>query len=80
MDPSMNKLITNHMFWYLPQVINCDIIEKVISAHPYWKDYVVVNASGDNIKDLDGTKSRVYNKIAKTITLSLSYLDFVFLL
>mgnify|MGYP000873898520 CR=1 FL=1 len=70
MDPSMNKLITNHMFWYLPQVINCDIIEKVISTHPYWKDYVVVNASGDSVKDLDGTKSRVYNKIAKTITLS----------
>lgn len=70
MDPSMNKLITNHMFWYLPQVINCDIIEKVISKHPYWSDYVVVNASGDSVKDLNVTKSRVYNKVAKTITLS----------
>lgn len=70
MDSNMNKLITNHMFWYLPQVINCDIIERVISTHPYWKDYLVVNASGDNVKDLDETKSKIYNKIAKTITLS----------
>jgi hypothetical protein len=70
MDPSMNKLITNHMFWYLPQIINCDTIEKVISEHPYWKDYVLVNASGDKVKDLEGTKSRIYNKVAKTITLS----------
>jgi hypothetical protein len=70
MDPSMNKLITTHMFWYLPQIINCDIIEKVISTHPYWKDYFVINASGDSIKDLDETKNRVYNRIAKTITLS----------
>ena len=70
MDPSMNKLITNHMFWYLPQIINCDTIEKVISEHPYWKDYFLVNASGDKVKDLEGTKSRIYNKVAKTITLS----------
>lgn len=70
MDPSMNKLITNHMFWYLPQIINCDTIEKVISEHPYWKDCVIINASGDKVKDLDGTKNRIYNKIAKTITLS----------
>lgn len=69
-DPSVNKLITNHMFWYLPQIINCDTIERVISEHPYWKDYVVVNASGDNIKDLEDTKNRIYNKVSKTITLS----------
>jgi hypothetical protein len=70
MDPNMNKLITNHMFWYLPQIINCDTIEKVISEHPYWKDYSLINASGDKVKDLEGTKSRIYNKVAKTITLS----------
>jgi len=70
MDPNMNKLITTHMFWYFPQIINCDTTEKVLSNHPYWKDYFVINASGDNIKDLDKTKNRVYNKVAKTITLS----------
>jgi len=70
MDPGMNIRITSHMFWYLPQIINCDIIEKVISTHPYWKDYFIINASGDNVKDLDGTKNRIYNKVAKTITLS----------
>lgn len=70
LDPSMNSRITNHMFWYLPQIINCDIIEKVISEHPLWKDYVVVNASGDKIKDLEATKSKIYNKAAKTLTLS----------
>jgi hypothetical protein len=70
MDPSMNKLITSHMFWYLPQIINCDTIEKVISEHPYWKDYKLINASGDKVKNLEDTKSKVYNKLAKTITLS----------
>jgi hypothetical protein len=70
MDPSMNKLITNHMFWYLPQIINCDTIEMVISEHPYWKDYKLINASGDKVKDLEDTKSKLYNKVAKTITLS----------
>jgi len=70
LDPSMNGLITNHMFWYLPQIINCDTIEKVLSEHPYWKDYKVVNASGDKVKDLEDTKNRIYNKVGKTITLS----------
>lgn len=70
LDPNMNNLITNHMFWYLPQIINCDIIEKVISKHPYWKDYKVVNASGNKVKDLEDTKNRIYNKVGKTITLS----------
>jgi hypothetical protein len=70
MDRSVNKLITNHMFWYLPQIINCDTIEKVISKHPYWKDYTLINASGDKVKDLEDTKNKIYNKVAKTITLS----------
>jgi len=70
MDPSMNTLITSHMFWYLPQIINCDTIEKVISYHPQWKDYTLVNASGDKTKDLEDTKNRIYNKSPKTITLS----------
>lgn len=70
LDPSMNKLISNHMFWYLPQIVNCDTIEKVLSEHPYWKDYKVVNASGNKIKNLEETKNRTYNKIGKTITLT----------
>lgn len=70
LDPSMNNLITNHMFWYLPQIINCDTIEKVLSEHIHWKDYTVVNASGDKVKDLEDTKNRVYDKKSKTITLS----------
>lgn len=70
LDPSMNVLLSNHMFWYLPQIINCDTIENVISKHPDWKDYVVVNASGDKVKNLVDTKNRIYNKLAKTITLS----------
>jgi len=70
MDPSMNKLITNHMFWYLPETIQTDTVEKVLSVHPYWKDYYVVNASGNKIKDLESTKNKVYKKVAKTITLS----------
>jgi len=70
MDSFMNRLITNHMFWYLPQIINCDIIEKIISTHPYWKDYVIINASGDKVKDLDATKNKIYNKVTKTITVA----------
>ena len=70
MCPNMTERITSHMFWYLPRVINCDIIEKVISTHPHWKDYVVVNASGDSVKDLNDTKSKIYDKKPKTITLS----------
>ncbi len=69
-DPSMNNLITNHMFWYLPQIINCDTIENVISKHPYWKDYKIINASGDKVKDLNDTKNKIYNSYSKTITLS----------
>ena len=70
MDPNMNKLITNHMFWYLPETIQTDTVEKVLSVHPYWKDYYVVNASGNKIKDLESTKNKIYKKFAKTITLS----------
>lgn len=69
-DPSMSELITNHMFWYLPRVINCNTIEKIMSNHPHWKDYKIVNASGNNVKDLSETKNKIYNKEAKTITLS----------
>jgi hypothetical protein len=58
------------MFWYLPETIQTNTVEKVLSIHPYWKDYVIVNASGDKVKDLESTKSKIYNKIAKTITLS----------
>jgi len=70
MEPNMNKLITNHMFWYLPETLQTDSVEEVLSIHPYWKDYKVVNASGDKVKDLEETKSKVYNQLAKTITLS----------
>jgi hypothetical protein len=58
------------MFWYLPQITHCDIIEKIISEHPYWKDYTLVNASGDKVKDLEDTKNKIYNKAGKTITIS----------
>lgn len=70
MDPSMNNLITNHMFWYLPQVINCDTIESIIKIHPYWKDYSIINASGNSVRDLEDTKNKIFNKKANSITLS----------
>jgi hypothetical protein len=58
------------MFWYLPETIQTNTVEKVLSTHPYWKDYAIVNASGDKVKDLESTKIKIYNKFAKTITLS----------
>jgi hypothetical protein len=70
MDPTCKKLLTNHMFWTLPRIENCDMIENVLKNHPDWKDYTVVNASGNSISDLEDTKNRIYTKVAKTITLS----------
>jgi hypothetical protein len=70
LDKGMNGLITNHMFWLLPETLQTNTVEKILLEHPHWKDYVVVNASGDKVKDLEDTKSRIYNKVAKTITLS----------
>jgi hypothetical protein len=58
------------MFWLLPETLQTNTVEKILLEHPHWKDYVVVNASGDKVKDLEDTKSRIYNKVAKTITLS----------
>lgn len=69
-DRHMGERVTNHMFWLLPGIDHCNKMEKVLRRHPMWSQYVVVNASGDNVKDLSDAKSNVYNHEAKTITLS----------
>lgn len=71
MDPQIRNYLTNHMFWFLPRVENCNIVEKALKSHPYWKQYQIVNAGGtDGEKDIDKTKSLVYERHPKSITLS----------
>ncbi|WP_440671519.1 Eco57I restriction-modification methylase domain-containing protein [Bacillus subtilis] len=80
----------NHTFWLLPRVNAAKALEKLLNAHPTFKDYKVVLAAGDGVSLHDGveaealdlkenTKSfdKVRNAIKnydKTITLSVGQL------
>ncbi|UOR10260.1 Eco57I restriction-modification methylase domain-containing protein [Halobacillus amylolyticus] len=80
----------NHTFWLLPRVNAAKALEKLLNAHPTFKDYTVVLAAGDGVSLHDGieaealdlkenTKSfdKVRNAIKqsdKTITLSVGQL------
>ncbi|HAQ1517144.1 TPA: DEAD/DEAH box helicase family protein, partial [Enterococcus faecium] len=80
----------NHTFWLLPRVNAAKALEKLLNAHPTFKDYKVVLAAGDGVSLHDGaeaealdlkenTKSfdKVRNAIEqndKTITLSVGQL------
>lgn len=80
----------NHTFWLLPRVNAAKALEKLLKAHPTFKDYSIVLAAGDGVsiqEDLEeealnlkeNTKSfdKVRNAIEKhdkTITLSVGQL------
>ncbi|WP_271397446.1 Eco57I restriction-modification methylase domain-containing protein [Salinicoccus roseus] len=80
----------NHTFWLLPRVNAAKALEKLLNAHPTFKNYKVVLAAGDGVSLHDGveaealdlkenTKSfdKVRNAIEqndKTITLSVGQL------
>ncbi|NLA39892.1 MAG: DEAD/DEAH box helicase family protein, partial [Smithella sp.] len=39
----------NHTFWLLPRVASAKAMEKLLRAHPFFKDYEIVLAAGDGI-------------------------------
>ncbi|MFC4387836.1 Eco57I restriction-modification methylase domain-containing protein [Gracilibacillus marinus] len=43
----------NHTFWLLPRVNAAKALEKLLNAHPTFKDYKVILAAGDGVS-LDG--------------------------
>lgn len=80
----------NHTFWLLPRVNAAKALEKLLKAHPTFKDYAIVLAAGDGVsiqEDLEeealnlkeNTKSfdkvrEAIQKHDKTITLSVGQL------
>lgn len=80
----------NHTFWLLPRVNAAKALEKLLKAHPTFKDYAIVLAAGDGVsiqEDLEeealnlkeNTKSfdkvrKAIQKHNKTITLSVGQL------
>jgi superfamily II DNA or RNA helicase len=87
-DQYRNEL--NHTFWLLPRVKAAKALEKLLKAHPTFKDYAIVLAAGDGVsiqEDLEvealdvkeNTKSfdkvrSAIEKYDKTITLSVGQL------
>lgn len=43
----------NHTFWLLPRVAAAKAMEKLLTDHPFFKDYEVVLAAGDGISLID---------------------------
>jgi hypothetical protein len=70
LDPQMRTYKTNHQFWLLPGVNHCNLVEECLKKHPYWGQYQIINASGDNEKDIDKAKNLVYERHPYSITLS----------
>lgn len=80
----------NHTFWLLPRVNAAKALEKLLNAHPTFKNYTVVLAAGDGVSFHDGVEAealdlkentRSFDKVRnaieqndKTITLSVGQL------
>lgn len=87
-DQYRNEL--NHTFWLLPRVNTAKALEKLLNAHPVFKDYKVILAAGDGVslrgnveaealdfKENTRSFDKVRNAIEeyeKTITLSVGQL------
>nr|WP_304219961.1 Eco57I restriction-modification methylase domain-containing protein [Fredinandcohnia onubensis] len=80
----------NHTFWLLPRVKAAKALEKLLNAHPIFKDYKVILAAGDGVSLHDGVEAEALDfkentksfdkvrsaikKYDKTITLSVGQL------
>ncbi|WP_336587801.1 Eco57I restriction-modification methylase domain-containing protein [Bacillus spongiae] len=80
----------NHTFWLLPRVNVAKALEKLLNAHPTFKDYKVILAAGDGVSIHDGVEAEAldfkentksFDKVRssienydKTITLSVGQL------
>lgn len=80
----------NHTFWLLPRVNAAKALEKLLNAHPTFKDYKVILAAGDGVSLHDGVEAEALDfkennksfdkvrnaieKYDKTITLSVGQL------
>lgn len=80
----------NHTFWLLPRVNAVKALEKLLNAHPTFKDYKVILAAGDGVSLHDGVEAEALDfkentksldkvksaieKYDKTITLSVGQL------
>lgn len=80
----------NHTFWLLPRVNAAKALEKLLNAHPTFKDYKIVLAAGNGVSLHDGIEkeahdlkenTRSFDKVRKaieqsdkTITLSVGQL------
>lgn len=80
-DPKTRNEL-RHTFWLLPQyngVKMCELLKKLIKAHPFFKDYEVINASGTGDNDraksdkaLNEVESKIGDKPWETKTITLS--------
>lgn len=61
--------ILNHQLWMLTRVDSCRALKKKLESHSYWKQYEVINVSGNETTDLKKVKKKIATE-DKTITLS----------
>ncbi len=62
--------LLDHTFWYLPPDVKAiAALATMLSEHDFFGDYVIINASGRNVKDINKAKSLIKHR-NKTITLS----------
>mgnify|MGYP003662474076 CR=1 FL=1 len=65
-----NLKLVDHSFWYLPPDVKAiAALERMLKQHYFFGDYVIINASGGNVKDIKKAKSIIKHR-NKTITLS----------
>jgi hypothetical protein len=58
-DQYRNEL--NHTFWLLPRVNAAKALEKLLKAHPTFKDYAIVLAAGDGISIQEDLEEEALN-------------------
>ena len=71
----INPRMLDHMFWVMPSSVNSvRAICNLLSSHPGFSDYHVINASGNEISDIKDVK-RAIRKHEKTITVTCGRFD-----
>lgn len=63
---------TGHALWVLTSVASCKAMAETLKAHPFFKDYTVVNVAGSDKEAQNATESvaKAIKNNAKTITLT----------
>src|SRR5699024_11374592 len=51
----------NHTFWLLPRVNAAKALEKLLKAHPTFKDYAIVLAAGDGVSIQEDLEEEALN-------------------